>query len=214
MKKLLPILLLFLLSCGDEPFFKEREASFFPVDVIGNVWDFTLSDGTKETWEVLSSEEHQGYEGALLQAGADTLIFYKNDNEIWLYSYASGFFDANEYVLQDGWQKYISYPLIVGRNWEDVFVDTISIYGVNVTYTSSIKASIIGKEDVTVKAGSFKGCYVLSFSLSKVSNTTLPGFENLNKQESYRLWLAPEVGIVKKQDSTGKVWLLSSYMVE
>ncbi|MBN1232679.1 MAG: hypothetical protein JXA60_04930 [Candidatus Coatesbacteria bacterium] len=217
MKKSLIILLLlcFAISCGNDPFFKEREADFFPFDIYGNEWTYSVNDNEEEVWKVQGSETYAGYEGSLLVAGLDTLIFYRNSNDMMIYVNSSGYFDATKYNLQDSWQKYISTPLITGRIWNDLYEENIEIYGVMVKYSSSIKGTVLSRESVKVPVGEIDNCYKVEISIQKSVETSLPGFEHIQKYQHYIIWLASDIGIIKKKDLiNNKTWSLKSYKIE
>ncbi|MCX7994366.1 MAG: hypothetical protein N3A65_01145 [candidate division WOR-3 bacterium] len=175
MKKLFVLVpvVLFLIGCGG------GEKDYWPLSV-GNVWEyqsqtkvttpdttFTITDSLKIeiTGETTLNNGKKVFEAIMSNGGGDTTYWEKTDDYVFIYDNKADTEPDTALVL----------PLEEGKTW-NFHKDSL--------YTETIK--IIGKESVTVPAGTYDDCWKAMDIYSSTSIT-----------ETSYVWLAPDVGQVK-----------------
>ena len=187
--------------------------NYFPATV-GNTWVLLSTEGAEQrTYTFEGPETIDGEELILLQVaretvGTDTVAFDKSwvtvagDGEIILHQVA---FDRGPFGIAEATYDppVTNYPaaLPLGQTWEIVTETVLQLVGAATT-TSTVE--VVAIEDVETPIGVFKDCVKLE--TNRVAVTAL---QRLRENEI--LWLAPDVGPVKVQDTNEIVFELASY---
>ena len=185
----------------------------FPATV-GNTWVLLSFDGTEQrTYTFEGPETIDGEEFILLNiaketVGTDTVAFDKSwvtvaeDGEILLHQVA---FDRGAFGIAEAtWDPPVTnFPaaLPLGHTWEIVTETVLLLVGAATT-TSTIE--VVAIEDVETPIGVFKDCVKLETNRKAVTALTVI-------RENEFLWLAPDVGPVKFQDTNEIVFDLADY---
>ena len=207
---LTPLLVLSLV-CSFAP--TAMAQTYFPATV-GNTWALLSADGAERriySFEAPGTVEGEGF--ILLKitketVGTDTIAFDKSwvtvaaDGEILLHQVA---FDRGAFGIAEAtWDLPVTnFPaaLPVGQAWEIVTETVLKLVGAATT-TSTLE--VIAIEDVETPLGVFKDCVKIETNRKAVTALTVI-------REHEFLWLAPDMGPVKFQDTNEIVFELESY---
>ena len=189
--------------------------NYFP-SMVGNTWILLSTDGAeRRSYTFEGPETVDGEEFILLKitketVGTDVVAFDKSwvtvagDGEIILHQVA---FDRGAFGIAEATYDPLvtNYPaaLPLGRTWEIVTETELKLVGAATT-TSTLE--VVAIEDVETPIGVFKDCVKVETNRRAVTALTIV-------RENEFLWLAPDVGPVKFQDSNEIVFELESYNV-
>ena len=207
---LTPLLVLSLV-CSFAP--TAMAQNYFPA-VVGNTWVLLSTDGaeqrtyTFEGPETVDGEELILYNLIKETVGTDVVAFDKSwvtvggDGEILLHQVA---FDRGAFGIAEATfdLPVTNFPaaLPVGHTWEIVTETVLKLVGAATT-TSTLE--VVAIEDVETSIGVFKDCVKIETNRKAVTALTVI-------RENELLWLAPDVGPVKFQDTNEIVFELESY---
>ena len=185
----------------------------FP-STIGNTWVLLSTDGAEQrTYTFEGPETINGEEFTILKiaketVGTDTVAFDKSwvtvaeDGEIILHQVA---FDRGAFGIAEATfdPPVTNFPaaLPLGHTWEIVTETVLQLVGAATT-TSTLE--VVAIEDVETPIGVFKDCVKIEINRKAVTALTIV-------RENEFLWLAPDVGPVKFQDTNEIVFDLASY---
>ena len=187
--------------------------NYYPAEV-GNTWALLSTDGTeRRTYAFEGPETVNGQELILLNVskeavGTDTVTFDKSwitvneDGDQLLHQVA---FDRGIYGIAEATYDppVLSFPaaLPLGQTWVVVTETVLQLVGAATT-TSTLE--VVAIEDVETPIGVFKDCV-------KVETTRKAVTAGVVLRENETLWLAPDMGPVKFQDTNEIVFALESY---
>ncbi|MDE0687607.1 MAG: spondin domain-containing protein, partial [Candidatus Poribacteria bacterium] len=207
---LTPLLVLSLV-CSFAP--TAMAQNYFPA-VVGNIWVFVSADGAeRRTYTFEGPETIDGEEFILFNitkgtVGTDVVALDKSwvtveaDGEILLHQVA---FDRGAFGIAEATfdPPAINFPaaLPLGYTWEIVTETVLKLVGAATT-TSTLE--VVAIEDVETPIGVFKNCVKVETNRKAVTALTIV-------RENEFLWLAPDVGPVKFQDTNEIVFELESY---
>ena len=207
---LTPVLVLSLV-CSFAP--TATAQNYFP-SMVGNTWVFASVDGAeRRTYAFEGPETIDGQEFILLKitketVGTDVVAFDKSwvtveeDGEILLHQVAfdRGAFGIAEATFDPPVTNFpAAFPL--GHTWEIVTETVLKLVGAATT-TSTLE--VVAIEDVETPIGVFKDCIKVETNRRAVTALTVV-------RENEFLWLAPDVGPVKFQDTNEILFELESY---
>ena len=210
MSWLTPLLVLSLI-CSFAP--TATAQNYFP-SVVGNTWVLLSADGaeqrtyTFEGPETVDSEEFillkiaKETVGTGVVAFDDSWVTVDGDGAIILHQVA---FDRGTFgIAESTYDPPVpNFPaaLPLGHTWEIVTETILKLVGAS-TITSTLE--VVAIEDVETPSGIFKDCVKIETKRKAVTALTV-------LRENEILWLAPDVGPVKFQDSNEIVFELESY---
>ena len=187
--------------------------NYFP-SMVGNTWVLLSTDGAeRRTYTLEGPETVDGEELILLKiaketVGTDVVVFDKSwitvdgDGELILHQVA---FDRGTFGIAEATYDppVTNFPaaLPLGHMWEIVTETELKLVGA-VTTTSALE--VVAIEDVETPIGVFKDCVKVETERKAVTTLTV-------LRENEILWLAPDVGPVKFQDSNEIIFELESY---
>ena len=205
-----PFLILSII-CGFAP--AAMAQNYFPA-VVGNTWVLLSADGTErrtytfEEPETVDSEEFILLNIIKETVGTDVVAFDKSwvtvdaDGEMLLHQVA---FDRGAFGIAESTYDppATNFPaaLPLGRTWEVVTETVLKLVGAATT-TSVLE--VVAIEDVETPIGVFKDCVKIEINRKAVTALTI-------LRENEILWLAPDMGPVKFQDTNEIVFDLESY---
>jgi len=191
---------LLALSCSDLLLFR-ADSDYLPMPD-GSEWKYVL--GSDTTYVSVAGD-------SLVAGRTCTVVLRDYVPEFWLkeqsaaYRYISRdttLGGGGRYVLEQRFCLVYLLPLIEGNSWQSVFEDTVVVMGTDtVPVYHKLEAHVASIEDVTTPAGLFSQCYRLDF------NEEIRDLDTL--VTSYSEWLAPGVGVVKRQsgaDESALAW--------
>ena len=207
---LTPLLVLSLV-CSFTP--TAMAQNYYPAE-IGNTWVLLSTDGAeRRTYSFEGPETVDGEELILFNliketVGTDVVAFDKSwisvgeDGEILLHQVA---FDRGAFGIAEATfdTPVTNFPaaLPLGYTWEIVTETVLQLVGAATT-TSTLE--VVAIEDVETPLGVFKDCVKVETNRRAVTALTVI-------RENEFLWLAPDVGPVKFQDTNEIVFDLESY---
>ena len=193
--------------------FTATAQNHFP-SMVGNTWVLLSTDGAEQRTysfegpEIIDGEELILFNVAKETVGTDVIVFDKSwvsvaeDGEILLHQVA---FDRGVFGTAEAtWDPPVTnFPaaLPLGHTWEIVTETVLQLVGAATT-TSTLE--VVAIEDVETPSGVFKDCVKLETNREAVT-----ALQRLHENEI--LWLAPDVGPVKFQDTNEIVFELASY---
>ena len=193
--------------------FTATAQNYFPA-MVGNTWVLLSTDGAEQrTYTFEGPENIDGEELILMKVaketvGTDVVEFDKSwvtvneDGEMLLHQVA---FDRGVFgTVEETWDPPVTnfpaaFPL--GHTWEIVTIAVLQLVGES-TITSVLE--VVAIEDVETPIGVFKDCVKVETNREAVT-----ALQRLHENEI--LWLAPDVGPVKFQDTNENVFDLASY---
>ena len=207
---LTPLLVLSLV-CSFAP--TAMAQNYFP-SMVGNTWVFASADGAeRRTYTFEGPETIDGEEFILLKiaketVGTDVIAFdnswvtVEEDGEIILHQVA---FDRGAFGIAEATfdPPVTNFPaeFLLGYTWEIVTETVLKLVGAATT-TSTVE--VVAIEDVETPVGVFTDCVKLETNRRAVTALTVV-------REHEFLWLAPDVGPVKFQDTNEIAFELESY---
>ena len=193
--------------------FTAAAQNYYPAEV-GNIWVLLSTDGTeRRTYALEGPETIDGKELIILNiiketVGTDTVAFDKSwitvdeDGNQLLHQVA---FDRGTFGIAEATYDppVTNFPaaLPVGHTWVVVTETVLKLVGAATT-TSTLE--VVAIEDIESPIGVFKDCVKVEINRKAVTALTV-------LREHEILWLAPDVGPVKFQDTNGIVFELDSY---
>lgn len=193
--------------------FTATAQNYFP-STVGNMWVLLSPDGAEQRTysfegpETIDGEEFILFNIAKETVGTSIVAFDKSwvtvaeDGEIILHQVA---FDRGAFGIAEAtWDPPVTnFPaaLPLGHKWEIVTETVLLLVGAATT-TSTLE--VVAIEDVETPRGVFKDCVKIETNRKAVTALTVI-------REHEFLWLAPDVGPVKFQDTNEIVFDLASY---
>ena len=187
--------------------------NYFP-STVGNTWVLLSTDGAEQRTYTLEGPETIDGEAFILlkvakeTVGTDVVVFDKSwvtvagDGKIILHQVA---FDRGAFGIAEATYDppVTNFPaaLPLGRTWEIVTETVLQLVGAATT-TSILE--VVAIEDVETPIGIFKDCVKV-----ETNREAITALQRLHETEI--LWLAPDVGPVKFQDTNEIVFELVSY---
>ena len=207
---LTPLLVLSLV-CSFAP--TAMAQNYFP-SIVGNTWVLLSTDGADRRTYTFEEPETANGEALILlnvikeTVGTDVVASDKSwvsvaaDGEVLLHQVA---FDRGTFGIAEATYDtpVTNFPaaLPVGYTWEIVTETVLKLVGAATT-TSVLE--VVAIEDVETPSGVFKDCVKIETNRKAVTALTV-------LRENEILWLAPDVGPVKFQDTNEIVFELESY---
>ncbi|MGC9366159.1 MAG: hypothetical protein ACP5FK_03840 [bacterium] len=183
---------------------------YFPTPDTGSYWTYSNLQ-TNNHITVSVNEIDLFYEGRYCYQwiwNNENIYLWKDDNNIYSHQLRQKYFGGDGWDVENRWAPLFRLPFLNGDQWQDNFHNSINILGdiFEIEVNTEVKISLQG--DVTTPASNFSNCYKITYIRNIQEQSALLG--NLNEADSVYYWLAPGVGIVKFQDSTG-VYSLTDY---
>ncbi|MEO0080585.1 MAG: hypothetical protein ABIK44_07925 [candidate division WOR-3 bacterium] len=186
---------LLLCACSDTTLYRAGR-DYFPL-IPGSEWRYQF--GTDTTYLSVDSSQQ------VIQGQTCTVLYRNFAPEYW----TKGLTEVRKFfVLASGYGETLEarfglvyqLPLVLGSVWQDEFFDTLLVRGDTIYFSHSLAGRVAAIEAVSTLAGTFYDCYRLDFQEQVVDpETTTTQFTE---------WLAPGVGVVKRQTSAGDELLI------
>ncbi len=182
-------LVLLILGCSDLMLFR-ADSEYLPL-VDGSEWKYLLAGDTTSV-AVAGDSLISGRTCIVVLLDDSSTFWLKERSAVYRYCYRTVLLGGGEYQLEKRFGLIYLLPLVTGNAWQDVFEDTVVVLGTDtVPVYHKLAAKVASVEPVTTPAGVFEQCYRLDFTEEiRDLDTVLT---------SYSEWLAPGVGVVKRQ---------------
>jgi hypothetical protein len=194
------LLLLLSAGCGRNPLYLRLGADYYPVTSIGSQWEYEIDGGGYLITTVVDQTVTGERSCYRLQTGADYSYWISEEGRLEHYEDHRVVFNGYEIPVFQAWVTYLDWPLCVGASR----VDSVTTY----TTTQGITISHSWRRETTVTGigtlRSWDECYILEQDETTINWIQTGGFEPETLTTTRSLWLAPDVGLVRKvtPDST------------
>lgn len=205
---ILPVAIILLMAgCQRESNLFRLNEDYFPTPDTGSYWTYTNGQ-TNDQVIISVNEIDLFYEGRYCYQwiwNNENVYLWKDDNNIYSYQLRQKYFGGDGWDVEKRWAPLFRLPFLDGDHWQDNYHNSVNILGdiFQIDIVTEVKVSLIG--DVATPSSSFSNCYKITYIRNINEQSTLLG--NLTEADSVHFWLAPGVGIVKFQDSTGEFTL-------
>jgi hypothetical protein len=179
---------------------RRAAGDYFPMP-IGAEWTYRYQDGTTSRLAVTGDTSVLNLRCRVVERDYRPLCWLKTNGE--LREYVEYLVNVNgiDYPLEQEFRRYYQYPLVLGNAWSEEFQDTVLVLGESIPFRHSITGQIIDDTTVSVRAGSFTGCYVVRIEEVILRPDTV---RRLRKE-----WFAPDVGLVLRTEGQDTIELVA-----
>ncbi len=194
-----------LAGCASNPLFYRLGADYYPVTVIGNQWEYDVDGGGTVITTVVDQAVVGERSCYRLQTGAHYSCWINDEGVLEHYEDHRVVFNGYEVPVYQAWVPYLEWPLAVGAGRTDSAATFSTAQGVTISHTWR-------RETVVAAISSFgqwEECYLLEQEETFVDWIQTGGFEPETLTVSRQLWLAPDVGLVRKVTADSTLTLTS-----
>ncbi len=169
---------------------------------VGNWWAYQDVNDTSniDTTFIVGDTVYNGHEGytAVIQgdSASDTAVVYYADGYLWMVKVVT--IDTITDTVEMKWLKE---DPEVGDQWTAYEKrDTIQFQGMPAEFHVLVTAKVEGKEDKSVPAGDFSGCFVVRYD--NLMEVLINGNPVYSDKSANKMWVYPGVGSVYGSDSS------------
>ena len=200
MRRLLPIPGILIAACGSNPLFMRLGADYYPVTTIGTQWEYAIDGGGFVITTVVDQTVTGERSCYRLQTGAAYSYWANEQGRLDHYEDHRVIFNGYEVPVFQAWVTYLDWPLCVGASRVDSASTFVTTQGVTISHDWRRETTVTG-------IGSLAGwdeCYILEQEERVVNWVQTGGFDPETLTVKRTLWLAPDIGLVRKTtpDST------------
>lgn len=207
---LLALTIVLLTGCDSNPLYYRLGSDYYPVSPAGTQWEYSVEDGGTVVVTVVDQVEIAQRSCYRLQRGADYMYFINESGRLEHYEDQSVLYNGYEIEVFSGWITYLDWPLAEGAQWKDSISVSTTEQGVTINHQWRRTTSVQGIETVTVPAGEWSDCYHLLETEREINWIQTGGFQPETTTVTRHIWLAPDVGMVRKQTADSTL-VLSSF---
>jgi hypothetical protein len=201
MRRLCPLLpVLLLAACGSNPLFLRLGADYYPVTSIGSQWEYEVEGGGYVITSVVDQTVVGERSCYRLQTGADYSYWSGEDGRLDHYEDHTVIFNGFEVPVFQAWVTYLDWPLCIGASRIDSVTTYATSQGVTISHSWRRETMVAGIGTF----GQWDECYLLEQEERTIDWVQTGGFAPETVVVNRSLWLAPDVGLVRKvtPDST------------
>ncbi|MBD3368834.1 hypothetical protein GF402_00535 [Candidatus Fermentibacteria bacterium] len=193
-----------LCGCGRNPLFFRLAANYYPVSPVGTQWDYELSGGGSLIVTVVDQTVKSQRGCYKIQRGTDYAYFVNEAGRLDHYEDHRVMFNGYEVPVYQSWVTYLEWPLTMGYCRTDTASASTTVQGVTITHNWRRTVEVMGLETVSDSTGTWESCYHLRQAERTIDWIQTGGYEPETTYVTRNIWLAPDVGMVKKTtpDST------------
>lgn len=211
MKNTVIFLLSFLLlisACERNPLYYRLASDYYPVTTIGNQWEYTLNSGGTMTMTVIDQAVEGGRTCYRVQYGADYSYWIDESTHLEHYEDHRVMFNGYEVPLYQAWVTWLNWPLAVGNIISDSVSTTAEIQGVTISHDWQRITEVL--EIGTCPESNYTDCYLIHQSETTINWIRTGGFEPETTTVERDIWLAPNIGMVRKT-TADSILVLSNF---
>ncbi len=204
-------LIFFIAGCSSDSNLSRLDSEYFPQPDSGSCWSYASTDTLNTNFQIFVQNNDFYYEGRYSSNwiwNGENIYFWKDKGNLEIFHRRDKYFNGTLYEIEKRWTILIKFPLIEGDIWEEYFSNNINILGDIFSINIKTSLNVYFIDDLTTPAGSFTQCYKILIKRNIEEKSQLLGDNNYS--ESFGYWLAPGIGIIKYEDSTG-TYLLTDY---
>jgi hypothetical protein len=200
----LAVLLCLPCGCGRNPLFFRMASNYYPVSPVGTQWEYELSGGGSLIVTVVDQTVKGQRSCYKIQRGTDYSYFVNEDGRLDHYEDHRVMFNGYEVPVYQSWVTYLEWPLTVGYCRTDTASASATVQGVTITHNWRRTTEVLGLETFSDSSGTWESCYHLRQGERTIDWVQTGGYDPETTHVTRNIWLAPDVGIVKKTtpDST------------
>lgn len=200
---------LLLAGCSSNPLYYRLGSDYYPVSPVGTLWVYSVEGGGNVVVTVVDQAEVAQRSCYRLQRGADYTYFINREGMLEHFEDHSVLYNGYEIEVYSGWVPYLDWPLADGASWTDSISVSTSEQGVTINHQWTRTTEVLGVESVSVPAGTWDDCYHISETETEINWIQTGGFQPETTTVSRDIWLAPDVGMVRKQTADSTMTLSS-----
>jgi hypothetical protein len=191
------LLLLTTPGCERNPLFLRLSSDYFPVTSIGSIWEYQVEGGGSQIVTVIDQTVAGERTCYRVQSGADYDYWINESGRLEHFEDHRVIFNGYEIPLFQSWVATLERPLAVGSSRTDSVSSQTVTQGVTILHQwrrITTTESICSTPD-----GAFDDCYLIHQNERTINWIQTSGFFPETTQVSRNIWLAPDVGMVRKQ---------------
>ena len=202
----------FILTSCSLPFgVVDRAVSdYFPL-ADGDYWYYETGSGDTLAARIEGDTVILGDTAYIYTYGSEILYFFRTDRGIDRYYEAVTYRGGDKVILEKRIGPYLALPLIDGFASADSFTNTAVVVNDTFRYLRSVGLKVVLLGDLTVRGREFREVYRAEITDSKRVDGPL-GTSVCERQEV--LYLAPDVGIIRKTEVLAEDGDTTSYSAE
>jgi hypothetical protein len=187
-------------GCGRNPLFLRLGADYYPVTTLGSQWVYTVEQGGTQITTVLDQTVIEGRSCYRLQTGAEYSCWISGEGLLEHFEDHRVVFNGYEVPVYQAWVTWLDWPLAAGSSRSDSASTYTVFQGVTISHDWRRTTVVEG----VGSWGQWQDCYVISQEERFIDWVQTGGFEPETVTVSRTIWLAPDVGMVRKEtpDST------------
>jgi outer membrane murein-binding lipoprotein Lpp len=200
---------LLLAACSSNPVYYRLGSDYYPVSPAGTQWEYDVEGGGTVVVTVVDQAEVAERACYRIQRGADYAYYINDAGMLEHYEDHSVLYNGYEIEVYTGWVPYLDWPLTEGASWTDSISVSTSQQGVTINHQWTRTTTVLGVETVTVPAGTWTDCYHLRETETEINWIQTGGFQPETTSVNRHIWLAPDVGMVRKTTADSTMTLSS-----
>ena len=195
-------------GCERNPLFLRLEANYYPVTSIGGIWEYQITGGGSQIVTVIDQTVAGERTCYRVQSGADFDYWINEDGRLEHFEDHTVMFNGYEIPLFQSWVTWLEWPLAVGSSRTDSVSEQTVTQGVTILHQ--------WRRITTVEAicstpdGNYGNCYRIHQNERTINWIQTSGFFPETTQVNRDIWLAPDVGMVRKE-SADSILVLTDY---
>lgn len=202
------LLLLIAPGCERNPLFLRLASDYFPVTSIGSIWEYQIEGGGSQIVTVIDQTVKGERTCYRVQSGANYDYWINENGRLEHFEDHRVIFNGFEIPLFQSWVTYIEWPLAVGSSRTDSVSSETVTQGVTILHQWR---RIITTEAISsTPDGAYDNCYLIHQDERTINWIQTSGFFPETTQVSRHIWLAPDVGMVRKQ-TADSLLILTDY---
>lgn len=205
MKRLLPLSVLLLAACGSNPLYLRLGADYYPVTTVGNQWEYEVEGGGYLITAVIDQTVMGERTCYRLQTGAGYSYWAGEEGGLDHYEDHRVVFNGYEVPVFQAWVTYLDWPLCTGASRVDSASTFVTAQGVTISHRWRRETTVSGIGQL----GSWDECYILQQQERTIDWVQTGGFAPETLLVERTIWLAPDVGMVRKVTPDSTITLTS-----
>ena len=184
-------------GCERNPLFFRLSADYYPVTSIGSMWEYAVEGGGSEIVTVIDQTVAGERTCYRVQSGADYDYWINESGRLEHYEDHRVIFNGYEIPLFQSWVTYLEWPLAVGSTRTDSVSSETVTQGVTIQHQWRRITTV--QSITSTPDGAYGDCYLVHQDERTIDWIQTSGFFPETTVVSRNIWLAPDVGMVRKQ---------------
>ena len=202
------LLVLTFTACERNPLYLRLASDYFPVTSIGTVWEYSVEGGGSHIVTVIDQTVTGERTCYRVQSGADYDYWINENGRLEHFEDHRVIFNGYEVPLFQSWMTCLEWPLAVGSSRTDSISSQTVTQGVTIQHQWRRITTV--QAITSTPDGAYSDCYLVHQDERTINWIQTSGFYPETIQVSRNIWLAPDVGMVRKQ-TADSLLILTDY---